>query len=279
MRIFNNRPLTITLLVAVIIVVLMIIIPPNSNLGIAGNIAGGAVAGIENFFRNAFDAVGKFFTYIFNPSDIEKENIALKEQLATLQQKLKNMEELEKENQRLSALLDYTLKEPDYDYITVRVIAKDPGYWFDMFTVNAGQNMGVEVDDCVITPDGLVGRVVEVYGTWSKVMAIIDSRSSVSCIIERTRDNGIVNGGLQLSEESGLCHMEFLPLEAKLLPGDTVITSGLGGVFPKGLAVGSIKEVINADSTTGKQVIITPAVDFLHLEEVMIVKEKPQNSQ
>ena len=274
MRIFNNRPLTVTLIIAVVIVVLMILIPPNSNLGIAGNIAGGAVSGIESFFKNAFDAVGKFFSYIFNPSDIEKENISLKEQLATLQQKLKNMEELEKENQRLSALLDYTLKEPEYDYITVRVIAKDPGYWFDTFTVNAGQNMGIEVDDCVITPDGLVGRVVEVYGTWSKVMAIIDSRSSVSCIIERTRDNGIVYGGLQLSEESGLCHMEFLPLEAKLLPGDKVITSGLSGVFPKGLAVGAIKEVINADSTTGKKVIITPAVDFLHLEEVMIVKEK-----
>ena len=184
------------------------------------------------------------------------------------------MSELEAENQRLQSLLNYVERTPEYSYITARVTAKDPGYYFDVFVVNAGFNNGVEVNDAVITPDGLVGRVTEVGGTWSKVMAIIDSRSSVSATVERTRDNGIINGIDQSEGSSGLCEMAFLPLEAELLPGDSVITNGLGGLFPKGIIIGQVVEVSEEAGSTGKTVRIKPAVDFLHLEEVLIVKEK-----
>ena len=93
----------------------------------------------------------------------------------------------------------------------------------------------------------------------------------MSAVIERTRDNGIVKGGMQLSDEGGLCSMSFLPLDADLQVGDRVVTSGLGGVFPKGLYVGQVSQV---GTGTDKQVVVKPAVDFLHLEEVMVVKEK-----
>ena len=161
-----------------------------------------------------------------------------------------------------------------YEYITARVITKDHGYYFDVFVINAGYNDGVSKDDTVITPDGLVGRVTETGGSWSKVISIIDSRSSVSGTVERTRDNGVVNGIAQSKAQEGLCEMEFLPLEAELQPGDQVITNGLGGVFPRGFVIGQVVEVSAETGSTGKVVTIKPAVDFLHLEEVLIVKAK-----
>lgn len=274
MRLLNNKPLLITIVVAIILVLLLFVIPGGAKISGVESVPGGVAAGAQNFFSKVTGSVGSFFANLFGGNSIEKENAQLKEQLIQAQQKIEGMSELESENQRLQALLNYVERSPEYSYITARVTAKDPGYYFDVFVVNAGFNNGVQVNDAVITPDGLVGRVIEVGGSWSKVMAIIDSRSSVSATVERTRDNGIINGIDQSDVSSGLCEMAFLPLEAELLPGDSVITNGLGGLFPKGIVVGQVVEVSQEAGNTGKTVRIKPSVDFLHLEEVLIIKEK-----
>lgn len=268
---FRNKPLVIVIAIAVLLVSLMVFLPGTGKVdgpqGIVGNIVSGATG--------VFDAIGGFFsrlfTSVFRPGTLEDENQALKEQIAIYEYKINGMSEMEQENQRLKQMLNYIEQTPEYDYIIGRVIMKEPGYWFDVFDINVGINQGVEEGDAVITPDGLAGRVLKVGGNYSTVVAIIDSRVSVSAVIERTRDNGIVKGGMQLSDEGGLCSMSFLPLDADLQVGDRVVTSGLGGVFPKGLYVGQVSQV---GTGTDKQVVVKPAVDFLHLEEVMVVKEK-----
>ena len=268
---FRNKPLVIVIAIAVLLVSLMVFLPGTGKVdgpqGIVGNIVSGATG--------VFDAIGGFFsrlfTSVFRPGTLEDENQALKEQIAIYEYKINGMSEMEQENQRLKQMLNYIEQAPEYDYIIGRVNMKEPGYWFDVFDINVGINQGVEEGDAVITPDGLAGRVLKVGGNYSTVVAIIDSRISVSAVIERTRDNGIVKGGMQLSDEGGLCSMSFLPLDADLQVGDRVVTSGLGGVFPKGLYVGQVSQV---GTGTDKQVVVKPAVDFLHLEEVMVVKEK-----
>ena len=254
MRFFNNRPLVITILLSVLLVVLMIVTPGSGRLTGPESVAGTAVSGTQSFLGSLVDGVGHFFSSIFSPNETE--------------------DELKTENERLKSLLNYVQNHTEYEYITARVITKDPGYYFDVFVINAGYNDGVSKDDTVITPDGLVGRVTETGGSWSKVISIIDSRSSVSGTVERTRDNGVVNGIAQSKAQEGLCEMEFLPLEAELQPGDQVITNGLGGVFPRGFVIGQVVEVSAETGSTGKVVTIKPAVDFLHLEEVLIVKAK-----
>ena len=268
MRLFHNKPLLITIVVTIILVLLLFIIPGGAKISGVESVPGGVASGAQSFLSKITDSVGSFFSNLFGGNSVEEENAQLKEQLIQAQQEIQGMSELEAENQRLQALLNYVERTPEYSYITARVTAKDPGYYFDVFVVNAGFNHGVEVNDAVITPDGLVGRVTEVGGTWSKVMAIIDSRSSVSATVERTRDNGIISGIDQSDGSSGLCEM------AELLPGDSVVTNGLGGLFPKGIVVGQVVEVSEEAGSTGKTVRIKPAVDFLHLEEVLIVKEK-----
>lgn len=274
MRFFNNRPLVITVLLSALLVVLMIVTPGNGRLTAPESMAGTAVSGTQSFLGNMVNGIGNFFGSLFSPDQTEQENQQLKEQIAALQQQVQTSDELESENERLKSLLNYVQNHTEYEYITARVITKDPGYYFDVFVINAGYNDGVSKDDTVITPDGLVGRVSETGGSWSKVISIIDSRSSVSGTVERTRDNGVVNGIAQSDAQEGLCEMTFLPLEAELQPGDQVITNGLGGVFPRGFVIGQVVEVSAETGSTGKVVTIRPAVDFLHLEEVLVVKAK-----
>ncbi len=280
MRFLNDRPLLITIAITLVLLIVMFAFGSGGKTSGAENLVGATTNGVQSIFSGIANGVGGFFKNIFSPSDLEKENIEMRSQVAKLQQQIQTMQELQAENERLKSLLSYAQNNINYTYITAKVTTKDPGYYFDTFIINAGYNDGIAVNDAVITADGLVGRVIETGGTYSKVMAIIDSRSSVSGTVERTRDNGVVNGLAQAESTNDNCEMVFLPLEAELLPGDRVISNGLGGVFPSGFLIGTVVEVSKTGaSTTGKTVLIKPSVDFLHLEEVMIVKANKTGSQ
>ena len=180
-----------------------------------------------------------------------------------------------KSNKRLRELLNYEV-EPGLEYVTALVIGRDPNHWYDTFIINLGLTDGIEVDMPVVNGDGLIGRIVEVGVTWSKVMPIVDSSSGVSGFVVRTRDNGILNGTPTAGNESALLRMSKLVLDADLMPGDMVITSGQGGVFPKGLPIGEVTEVSQSDDGMRNQAVVTPHVDFAHLEEVMIITTVPE---
>lgn len=272
MRFLNDRPLLITIAITLVLIVVVFAFGSGGQKTGVENLTGTAASGIQSIFSGIANGVGSFFRNLFSPSNLEQENIGLQEQVAKLQQQVQTMQELEAENERLKDLLAYVEDNTTYTYITAQVVTRDPGYYFDAFVINAGHNDGISVNDAVITADGLVGRVIETGGTYSIVMAIIDSRSSVSGTVERTRDNGVVNGMAQPGGTDGNCEMVFLPLEAELLPGDRVISNGLGGVYPSGFFIGTVVEVSTTTTTTGMTVQIKPAVDFLHLEEVMVVK-------
>ena len=274
MRFLNNRPLMVTIAIVMVLLVVMFVVPTGGKLTGPENLAGTVTGGVQGVFSGITSSIGNFFRSIFTTSDAEQENMELRAQIAEMQQNVQRMQELEAENERLKGLLSYAQSNTSYEYLTASVVTKEPGYFFDVFVINAGYNDGVQKDDAVITADGLVGRVTETGGTWSKVMSIIDSRSSVSGTVERTRDNGVVNGSSQSTGTDGNCIMSFLPLEAELVPGDRVVSNGLGGVFPSGFVIGQVVEVSQQSSSTGKSVLIKPAVDFLHVEEVMVVKEK-----
>ena len=162
--------------------------------------------------------------------------------------------------------------EPEeLDPIYARVIARDPGQWFDTFSVNRGTNDGVSVGMAVVTGDGLVGRVYEAGLNYAKVLTIIDSRSAVSCLIERTRDNGICHGSLYVYDNDEMLRMNYLPDGSEINTGDRVITSGLDGVYPKGLLIGTVRSISRTTGEDDRYVVLTPAVDFAHIEEVLIM--------
>ncbi len=127
-------------------------------------------------------------------SKLQQENAELKEKVAQLEGQIALNGDLENENERLREIVNYYGDHPEYELLTARVIAKSSSYWFDTFLINAGRSQGIKKDMVVLSTQGLVGRVIDVGSSWSKVQSIIDSNSAVSAMIERTRDVGVVRG-------------------------------------------------------------------------------------
>jgi len=118
----------------------------------------------------------------------------------------------------------------------------------------------------VVNASGVVGRIVSVSPNYAKVLLIIDQNSAVDCLVQRSRDRGMVRG-----QSAQVCRLDYMVKSASVKEGDGVITSGLGRVFPKGLPVGTILNVKEGDGALFKEIAVTPAVDFSKLEEVLVI--------
>lgn len=268
-RFFRNRPLVITVILVIIIFALLIATANMQDVSGGQTVAGGVFVPVQRFFYQMTDNVSSFFQKTFNTTDLAKENQDLEDQLANLKSELADYDELQKENQRLSELLEYKQTQTNYQFKVAGIVAKDPGIWFETFTINVGSNDGVAVDMPVVTSDGVVGRIEEVGMNWSKVMTIIDGRSGISSIIERTRDVGTIRGRMESEPSDPLLDMDFLPIDTDIKVGDNVLTSGIGGIYPKGLTIGQVVEV--GEQGNQKKVVVKSAVNFRNLEEVMVM--------
>lgn len=266
----RNRPLLISFIAVALLAVLIIISSWGSTAGRIENVIGVIVTPIQGFASRTSENIADFFRGLFNTTDLDKENEQLKEDLALYEQDKLRLEELERENARLKELMGYIDELGDYKYCTAKIVAKSTGVWFRTFTLNVGRNAGIAVDMAVISSDGLVGKVSEVGSTWCKVTAVIDSSMTIPVMVERTRDNCMIRGLLDPSNTQPDMELYYLPSDrADLSPGDVIITSGIGDVYPKGLLVGTVSEVLSGN--TGTSAVILPAVDFVHLEEVAVI--------
>ncbi len=247
-------------------------------VSIIGKATGGATgtfgaiyAPIENTAKNVTTTFSNLFNNIFGGNEAIEQNKELIAKIEKLEGENLKLQELEQENARLSELLDYKNANPGYSYVTAKVIAHDPGYWFDTFTISAGKHEGIKVDMGVITADGVIGKIVEVGANYSKVMSITDENSSISGIVERTRDTGIIQGSTDQDRTNSNLKMVYLPIESNLIPGDKVLTSGLGGIYPKGLPIGEVVEMSTKGDKLENYAIVKPYVSFSSIEEVLIV--------
>lgn len=270
---FKKHPVLIGIIVVILLGILIALTRNRTKItGVEGAV-GTALMPVESAASGVTRSIGNWFRMVLGISDVQRENEQMREQIVQMESELALLNELELENKRLSEIANYAKdKQDEYDMVTAMVTAKSPGYWFDTFTINVGYRDGIEVDMPVITPKGLVGRISEVSGNWSKVSAIISGDSSVSALVERTRDNTVVQGSTQLTGDEGSCVMRYLPLDNDLLPADRVLTSGLGGIFPKGIVIGEVVEVNQSNDDLERTALIKPAVDFMKIEEVMVIK-------
>lgn len=273
---FRNKPLVVTSVVIIILLMLMIGSSSASDISGGQTVAGGIFVPVQRFFYQITESVDSSVKASTNSTDLANENADLKAQVAELQMELSDYEELKQENTRLSEILNYQKENASYTYVTAQVISKDSGNWFDVFSINVGTADGIEVGMPVVTPDGVVGTVKEVGANWSKVVAIIDGRSGISSIVERTRDVGSVRGRTGNDPLDSLLDMDFLPMSADIQVGDRILTSGVDEVYPKGLLIGEVTEV--SDDGTQKSVVVHPAVNFSSLEEVMVMISMPADA-
>ena len=191
-------------------------------------------------------------------------------------------EELEEENTQLRALLGEFESRATMNPVLARVIASETGNYFSTFTINKGKKDGIDSQMAVITYDGLIGYVYEVFDSTSKVITIIDDQASLAALIESSRDQGAVKGTLGSTGEP-LCRMYYLSADSVPRPGDRVITSGVGVSFPKGLLIGYVRESTRAIEDNKHYIVVEPAADFEHIENVLVlryyaeVEEMPEN--
>lgn len=273
--IWRNRPLMITIIVVIILLVVLIMTAGDNNMTGTESILGTIFAPVQQALYTVTDAVGNFFSRVFTGTDVRTENLELRAKVAELEGQLLDLEETQLENERLKQLLNFDTESEQYEFVTAQVIGMHPSLWFNTFIINLGISNGIEIDMPVVNGDGLIGRIVEVGATWSKFMTIVDSSSGVSGIVERTRDKNILNGMATAGNENALLNMSKLRLDADLIPGDKVISSGLAGVFPKGIPIGEVTEVSQSSDGMRNQAVVTPYVDFAHIEEVLIITTIP----
>lgn len=222
----------------------------------------------QKFFTRTGEAVVAGWSFLKDFKNMIEENEYLKSENLRLQTRSVELENLARENKHLKGLLD--LKEKDeLEGIAASVIARDPSNWFRSVTLDKGNDDGVAPNMIVINDQGIVGRVVEVHKSTSVVRLITDQRSAVPSVLMKSRAIGIVSG----DGENSLI-MKFMTEKGKVEPGETVVSSGLGMIFPKGKVIGKVISLTGANESMFKYAKIKPSVDFSALDYVMVVKKK-----
>jgi rod shape-determining protein MreC len=227
--------------------ILRIISPPQQALH-------WTIASIRTFFKNRILLI-----------DLKEENLQLQEEVRRLRRENDELRESAQAVERLQRLLLFKERVPA-TMIPAEVIAYSPSAWFRTIVINKGLRDGVRQGMPVVTWEGVVGRVMRTSPGSSIILLVIDRNSSVDVLVQRTRTKGIVEG-----DGESRCQLRYVPRTADIQIGDRIITSSLGGVFPKGLSMGDVVRVAQKEYGLFQQVEVRPSADFLRLEEVMVI--------
>jgi rod shape-determining protein MreC len=223
------------------------------------------IAPFQNGLSQTIGFAERLWEHYFYLVSVAKENEELKLALSKAIEKNNECIETELSNQRFRTFLNFQ-KTMTNDIIAAQVIGKDPSPWFKSLIVDKGFADGVKKGLPVIIPEGAAGQIIEVTKYYSKVLLLIDRNSAIDSLAQRTRARGIIRGS-----SDGRFFFQYVLRKYEIQEGDTVISSGLDGVFPKGLRVGQVQSITQKNSGIFQEVVVIPFVDFEKLEEVMIV--------
>lgn len=230
-------------------------------------------------FQNGINQIGTWMSGKLDGfQDVEKlakENKELQEQVTELREENSRLAQNQDELKRLQELYQLDQSYSEYDKVAAQVISKDPGNWYDTFVINKGSADGIEKDMNVISGGGLVGLVVEVETNCATVRSIIDDSSSVSAMTASTADTCIVSGDLRLIDEGKLSFSQ-MSAENAVAVGEQIVTSNISDKYLKGILIGYVSEVTEDSNHLTNTGYITPAVDFKHIQEVLVIKELKQ---
>jgi len=234
------------------------------------NIAGTFVTPIQSFFTTVIDYGGNLVEAYTDYEELEKENEKLKNELASAGQLIRDAETYTNENQSLKAMLGIAEENPDFEFASCLVVGSDQNGYSHTLTLNKGSADQLSERDLVITADGVVGYISELGVNWSKVTTILDSSCEIGAIVTRTQDIGVLDWDYTLSEE-GLLKLAYLNTEVVLNSGDSVETSGVGGIFPKGVLLGRVKELRTESHGISQYAVLEPAVQVDEVSTVFVI--------
>ncbi len=219
----------------------------------------------------AASAIGDSLSELWNGylalQGVHTENLQLRKEIDYLKNQNSQLREQAASIERLSTLLEFKVRQAPRT-VGAQVVGRDATNWYQSLILNKGTSDGVQVEMGVITPAGVVGRVVKTSSALSVVLLISDPNNAVAGLIQRTRDEGIVQG-----MPDGSVKLKYIPLLSGVQEGDRVVTSGLVGGFPRGLPIGTISRIVKEEGDLFQSADIVPDVEFEKVEEVLVITD------
>lgn len=238
------------------------------------NFAGGVILP----FQSGISKVGSWMNVrsqeLKSIRDIMQENEALQAQVDALTIENNSLQQDKYELNNLRELYKLDEEYADYRKVGARVVSKEAGNWFHSFVINKGSLDGLEPDMNVMAGSGLVGHITEVGDNWAKVMAIIDDNSNVSAMVLSTEDSCIVQGNLETMDQGVITFSKLVNGETAVKEGDKVVTSYISTKYLPGILIGYVTQIQSDSNNLTSSGTITPAVDFAHLEEVLVITDQ-----
>ncbi len=265
----NKKKGLITLIVLLVLslIMLSIQIKGKEKATLLSNVVDTAVYPLQY----AIEKSGRFikgswnhYIYLINAHE---ENQKLKKKVREYESKISKLEEYGIENKRLKKMLDFK-QSVSGTMVPARVVGKDFSSWFKTISIDRGRKHGITNGLAVVTPSGIVGHIVSASSYTSRVLLITDPNSGVAVINQRNRTQGVVSGG-----SGSICRLKFISRNTQVQMKDLFISSGLGGIFPKGLTVGKVIRISENKKELFQSIDILPAVVFSKLEEVFIIEK------
>ena len=217
-----------------------------------------------SYIGNKLSSNDKYFATM---DYLREENEKLTKQNKELEEDLRKLEIIQAENNTLKDYLALKEQYKDYSTIPAYVLAKDISNYSEIFTINVGTNEGIKENMTVISSEGLVGHIISVTEKAAKVQTLLDTSNVVSAYLENSKDNIICRGTLSNNELKAT----YIDTNTVLIEGEKVYSSGMGGIYPKGIFIGTVKKINKVKNITDKNCIIESAVDFKNLETVLVI--------
>ena len=220
---------------------------------------------IQNLLTSTTSYVSDAFDHYFFLVETSKENDRLLLKVNLLSKKNNELIERNKLLERSDNLIEF-LDKDERPFVIAKVIGYDATQWSKVIFINRGTNHKVQKNSSVMNNAGVIGHVIHSSPNSSKVLLITDGRSAVDSLFQETRESGITVG-----TGENICEMKFVPISAKINLGDKVISSGLGGVFPKGLVVGRVVDIVKKSQDLFQDIMVEPSADLSNIEEVIVL--------
>jgi rod shape-determining protein MreC len=263
MKIFSNK--FVVFLLSVVVVSLLIFLHFRGSLKPAENFIVTSIKPIQYGFNSVGNRIANFFSTIGSIGDLQNKNKELEQEVLKLNAEIAKLKEFENENKVLREQLGFA-QSSNYKLLPAEIIGREPEDFFQYLIIAKGEKDGVKNGMFVLSSGQLVGKITETYKNSSKLLLITNPSSSVGAMIQGSRATGIVKGAI-----GGGLVMEMIPQNEVVRTGDTVVTSGLGGDYPKGLVLGNIESIESKPDELFQKANIKSQIDFKKLEMVFIV--------
>ncbi len=271
-NIFTTRLLTVILLIAAVCLGLAAYTGATGQNSPVSAAVGTVLSPLQKGVSVVTNKVGHLVDHFQNYDEMETENKQLREKVAQLEQQVRDAQVALDENERLRVLTGLVEANPTFHYDMAEVIARSPGQWATTISIDKGSLAGVSENDLVVTAEGMVGYVSMVAPTYSKVTTVLDTNMHAGALVTRTRESGIAQGDYELMG-SGMLRLSYLGKDSDVVIGDTVQTSGEGGIFPKGIMIGTVERVMIEENGMDNYAVIRPFVDPATVTDVYVITD------